>query len=344
MAWGRPVSEAYDRLRTEAAARWESRQQPARTLLRVDLTTSSVAAGADALLTALRRIVRERGIDCEIIAAGSFGPSFALPTIDVHRPGRAPVLYGPVPEAELGAFVAAVLERDEPGERWALGVRAEAGERGLAPLREHPFWRPQTPRLTRWYGVLDPEAIEDAIGAGAYAALDSALTMAPAAICDLVEAAGLGGRGGAAFPAGRKWKFLLGAPGPVKYLLCNADEGDPGAFVNRILMESDPHSLIEGMLIAARATKASHGVIYIRDEYPLSVARVETALAQARAAGLLGEDILGSGWKLRSGGGAGGGLLRLRGGDRADRVAGGGAGDAHDPPALPGAAGPVRSA
>ena len=146
--------------------------------------------------------------------------------------------------------------------------------------------------------MLDPEAIEDAIGAGAYAALDSALTMAPAAICDLVEAAGLGGRGGAAFPAGRKWKFLLGAPGPVKYLLCNADEGDPGAFVNRILMESDPHSLIEGMLIAARATEASHGVIYIRDEYPLSVARVETALAQARAAGLLGEDILGSGWNF----------------------------------------------
>ena len=146
-----------------------------------------------------------------------------------------------------------------------------------------------------WMGVIDPESIDDALAVGRYAGLDRAVTMDPAAICDLVEQAEVGGRGGGGFPAGRKWKFLLGAPGPDKYHLCNADEGDPGAFVNRVLMESDPHLVIEGMAIAGFATGAPQGFIYIRDEYPLSIARMQRAIVQAEARGLLGADVLGSG-------------------------------------------------
>ena len=133
-----------------------------------------------------------------------------------------------------------------------------------------------------WMGVIDPEDLDEALSVGRYAGLARALAMEPMAICDLVHTAGLGGRGGSGFPAGMKWKFLLGAPGPEKYLVLNADEGDPGAYVNRVLMESDPHLVVEGMAIAGHATGATHGYIYIRDEYPLAVARDDVPARQGR--------------------------------------------------------------
>ena len=288
------MNGAYEALRAAAQPHWERRLRPRRPLLRVDLTTSSVAAGGDALLTALRRLVAAGGIDCEIMTVGTLGLSFAEPVLEMQLPGRAPVVYGPVAIEEAEAFLAAALAGGAEAGRWALGVRGPEGEGGVPPLAAHPFWAPQERRLMEWMGVIDPESIDEAIAVGRYAGLARALTLTPPALCDLVEAAGVGGRGGGGFPAGRKWKFLLGAPGPLKYQLCNADEGDPGAFVNRVLMESDPHLLIEGMVIAARATGSERGFLYIRDEYPLSVARMERAVAQAAERGLLGERILGS--------------------------------------------------
>ena len=288
------MNGAYEALRAAAQPQWEQRLRPRRPLLRVDLTTSSVAAGGDALLTALRRLVAAGGIDCEIMTVGTLGLSFAEPVLEMQLPGRAPVVYGPVAIEEAEAFLAAALAGGEEAGRWALGVRGPEGEGGVPPLAAHPFWAPQERRLMEWMGVIDPESIDEAIAVGRYAGLARALTLEPSALCDLVEAAGVGGRGGGGFPAGRKWKFLLGAPGPLKYQLCNADEGDPGAFVNRVLMESDPHLLIEGMVIAGRATGSERGFLYIRDEYPLSVARMERAVAQAAEQGLLGERILGS--------------------------------------------------
>ena len=310
------MSDTYTALREAGRAVWQERHALDRIVLRVDISTSSIAAGADLTLAALHEAIAARKLDCSIVLTGTSGASFALPTIEVQRPGTAPVLYGPVAAEAVGEFVAAVVAEGDPRARWALGWRAhpisfsdgpliESGqalpprerdaENGVPPLDEHPFWRHQQRRLMRWMGVIDPESINDALAVGAYAGLDRALTLEPLAICDLVEEAGVGGRGGGGFPAGRKWKFLHGAPGPTKYLICNADEGDPGAFVNRVQMESDPHALIEGMIIAGRATGAGYGYIYIRDEYPLAIARVERALTQARERGLLGDDVLGSG-------------------------------------------------
>ncbi len=288
------VSAAYETLREAARPLREARERPLRPLLRVDLTTSSVAAGGDATLAALRRALRERQLDCDLITVGTLGLSFLQPVVELQRPGRAPVVYGPLAAAEADAFVAAALQGQGEAAHWALGVRAPAGEEGLPSLFAHPFWAPQERRLMEWMGVIDPEDVDEAIGVGRYAGLERALAMEPAAICDLVEEAGLLGRGGAGFPAGRKWKFLLGAPGPLKYQVCNADEGDPGAFVNRVLMESDPHLVIEGMAIAAQATGARHGFVYIRDEYPLSIVRMQRAIEGAGARGLLGEGILGT--------------------------------------------------
>ena len=288
------MSAAYDALREAAELEAAPRRAPERPLLRVDLSTSSIAAGADLLWEALEAAIAAAGGDVELAAVGTLGLSWLEPVIEVERDGAA-LVYGPVAPAEAADWLAAALS-DEPAEqagRWLIGARRGAVP-GAQPLAAQPFWALQERRLMRRMGVIDPERISEAIADGAYAALDRALGMEPIAICDLVEAAGVGGRGGGGFPAGRKWKFLLGAPGPTKYLVCNADEGDPGAFVNRVLMESDPHLVVEGMAIAGRATGASHGFIYIRDEYPLAIRRMELALRQARERGLLGEALLGT--------------------------------------------------
>ena len=262
--------------------------------MRVDLSTSSIAAEADRLWEALEPLSAAH--DAELMRVGTLGLSWLEPVVEVERAGLGAIVYGPVRPEQAAEFLAAALG-DNPAEEaapWLIGARAPAP--GVAPLAEHPFWGPQERRLMRLMGVIDPESIDEAIAEGAYEALDRAVAMEPMAICDLVLAAGVGGRGGGGFPAGQKWKFLLGAPGPTKYLVCNADEGDPGAFVNRVLMESDPHLVIEGMAIAGKATGADYGFVYIRDEYPLSIARMQTALEQARARGVLGRDIFGSGF------------------------------------------------
>ncbi|MYF22188.1 MAG: NADH-quinone oxidoreductase subunit F, partial [Chloroflexi bacterium] len=288
------MSNVYEELREAADLAAAPRRSPSRPLIRVDLSTSSIAAEADRLWEALVPLAAAQ--DAELVRVGTLGLSWLEPVVEVERPGMGAVVYGPVRPDDAVEFLAAALG-DNPAEDaapWLIGARTPSP--GIAPLSAHPFWGPQERRLMRVMGVIDPESLDEAIAEGAYEALDRAVTMDPMAICDLVLAAGVGGRGGGGFPAGQKWKFLLGAPGPTKYLVCNADEGDPGAFVNRVLMESDPHLVIEGMAIAGKATGADYGYIYIRDEYPLSIARMQLALELARARGLLGTDILGSGF------------------------------------------------
>jgi len=174
---------------------------------------------------------------------------------------------------------------------------------------EVPFFAHQRKTVLANSGVVDPERIDAYESRGGYAALKRALTdMTPEEIVEAVLAAGLRGRGGAGFPTGRKWRFTLDAPGAIKYVVCNADEGDPGAFMDRALLEGDPHAVIEGMAIAARAIGAQHGFVYVRAEYPLAISHLKTALAQARDRGWLGRDVLGTGFdfdvELRIGAGA----------------------------------------
>ncbi len=156
-----------------------------------------------------------------------------------------------------------------------------------------PFYAKQKFNVLRNSGIIDPESIDEYIMRGGYRAFTRALQLEPAAICEEVKTAGLRGRGGAGFSTGLKWEFTNKAPGPKKYVVCNADEGDPGAFMDRSILEGDPHAILEGMLICGRAIGADEGYIYCRAEYPLAIKRLKIAINKAREYGLLGENILG---------------------------------------------------
>jgi NADH-quinone oxidoreductase subunit F len=163
--------------------------------------------------------------------------------------------------------------------------------------REVPFYSKQKRLVMADNGIIDPNSMEDYLKRGGYEALARALSkMSPEKVIDEVEKAGLRGRGGAGFPTGTKWRFCRQSPGEVKYLICNADEGDPGAFMDRTLLEGNPHLVLEGMIIGGYAMGAKEGYVYVRAEYPTAIRHLENALAQCRELGLLGEDILGSGF------------------------------------------------
>ena len=187
-------------------------------------------------------------------------------------------------------------------------VEASVADREVLP---HLLWRePDAQRriVLRNCGTLDPESLDDALQHGAYQALARALDGTPEAIIDTMKTSGLRGRGGAGYPTGVKWELTRQPEAERKFVICNADEGDPGAFMDRSVLESDPHAVLEGLMLAGRAVGASKGWFYIRAEYPLAIARIQLAIDQARAAGLLGENILGSGWsfdaEIRLGAGA----------------------------------------
>jgi len=189
------------------------------------------------------------------------------------------------------------LAGGEPVEK-LLYVDPSTGER-VACAHDIPFYRAQTRIALRDVGVIDPESLDEYLARGGYEAARKALTtMEPAAIVEEILAAGLRGRGGAGFPTGAKWKFARSSPGDLKYVICNADEGDPGAFMDCSILEGDPHAVVEGMVIGSFAIGAHEGYVYVRAEYPLAVKRLTKAVADAEARGFLGKDVFGTGWEF----------------------------------------------
>jgi len=203
------------------------------------------------------------------------------------------VLYTKVKPGDADEIVTRTLARGDIVER-LLHPDPATGRRCRGPS-EIPFYRGQHKVALSGCGDIDPESLDEVLATDGFAAFERALTLDPGAIIDEIEASGLRGRGGAGFPTGRKWRVCAAAHGSPRGLVCNGDEGDPGAFMDRAVMEGDPFRVIEGMLIGARAVGADRGVVYVRDEYPLAVSRMSQAVETCRAAGLLGDDVLGSG-------------------------------------------------
>ncbi|MCR4711715.1 MAG: NADH-quinone oxidoreductase subunit NuoF [Clostridia bacterium] len=252
--------------------------------------------------------LQEYGLEAEVnvIKTGCFGLCQKGPIVAVY-PDK--VFYAHVKPEDASRIVAEHLYKGRPVTDLQLSEEDLATKETIYDIDKIKFYEKQQRIVLRNCGKINPEDIQEYIAIGGYEALGKALTqMTPQEVIDVVKASGLRGRGGAGFPTGMKWQFEANQPGDEKYVICNADEGDPGAFMDRSILEGDPHAIIEGMTIMAYAVGAHLGYIYIRAEYPIAVGRLNIAIAQARELGLLGKDIFGSGFdfdiELRLGAGA----------------------------------------
>ena len=228
----------------------------------------------------------------EVIATGCQGLCARAPVMTIDPLG---IFYGRVTVDIVPDVISNTILKGEVIKKLCY---AEAGKK-IPYLKDIPFYSKQKKVVLRNCGVIDPNSIEQYIARNGYEALAKAFfKLKPEGIINEVKSSGLRGRGGAGFPTGLKWEFCRKAKGSIKYLICNADEGDPGAFMDRAVLEGDPHAVIEGMLVAAFAIGSGKGFIYVRAEYPIAINHLERAIAQARQLNLLGDNILGSGFNF----------------------------------------------
>ncbi len=274
--------------------------------IRVCAGSTCNATGRAAVSDALKKELDKRGLSdkVEVVLTGCHGLCQEGPIAVVHPKG---VFYPRLKARDIAEIVETSVVGDDVVER-LLYRDPQTGE-AIALEKDVPFYAGQTRVVRKLNGTIDPTSIDDYLSRGGYSALAGVLGEdAPEAVIDEVERSGLRGRGGAGFPTGTKWRYCRANPGEKHYLIANGDEGDPGAFMDRAILEDNPHSLVEGMLIGAFAIGADEGYIYVRHEYPLAVSRLRHAMEQARERGLLGDDILGTGWsfdlKINQGAGA----------------------------------------
>lgn len=263
-----------------------------------------VSAGALKVKKKLIETIKEKNLESEIniIETGCMGPCDFGPVMMVYPEG---IFYKKVTPEDIPAMVEEHFIKGRPLEK----LLVKSGEHLHKNVEEIPFFKKQVKTALKNCGFINPDSIEEAIAVGAYEAFGEILTTKkPEDVIEIIKNSGLRGRGGAGFPTGRKWEFVRMAKGEPKYVVCNGDEGDPGAFMDRSLLEGDPHRVLEGMMIAAYATGASKGFFYIRAEYPLAIKRIKNAINQAREYGLLGENIFGTDFsfdaEVRTGAGA----------------------------------------
>jgi NADH-quinone oxidoreductase subunit F len=254
----------------------------------VGMSTCNIAAGADEVFDLCKEKLADMDVDLRI--TGCLGMCYSEPQVQVYETDGTRHLYTKVSPKRMDKIIAGHLVDGEPLKKWIANF--DEGE-------VHDLWSKQKRIVLANCGVIDPESIDDYVKVDGYKALDKVLKdNDPDGLIQTIVDSGLGGRGGAGFPTGLKWKFLKGAPGDKKYIICNADEGDPGAFMDRTTLESDPHAVLEGMAICGFVTGADEAYIYCRAEYPMAIARLKIAIKQAEEKGYLGNNILGSGYNL----------------------------------------------
>ena len=254
--------------------------------VRIGMSTCGRAAGAAEAHAALKHGIYDGGLPLRLQRTGCLGACHREPLVEVVD-GTRSTLYGPI-DAERAPVLLDHLSGGGPvPEEWVVSRAADRSD--------YPFLGRQEKVTTQLCGVIDPHSLDAYLAHGGYQALRQALTSSPEQVVEAIKASRLRGRGGAGFPTGLKWELTRAQADRPTYLICNADEGDPGAFMDRTLIEGDPHRVLEGMLIAAWATGASGAYLYVRAEYPLAVAALEEAIEQAREHGAVGDDVFGSG-------------------------------------------------
>jgi NADH-quinone oxidoreductase subunit F len=286
------IADSFVQLEKNAVTKWHNLTDSGKSVIMVGAATCGRAAGALDVLQAFRQEIKQQGIDCPVIEVGCMGHCYAEPLVIISKPDNPAICYGRVNPVIAQRLLKEYILGDDPCLEFVL---AAMEPNDLIPnFQDFPRANYEQKLLLKNCGSIDPLDIDHYIANGGYSALMKALQMLPKSIIEQIKKAGLRGRGGAGFSAGEKWEICRNTAGRPKYLICNGDEGDPGAFMDRSILESDPHSVLEGMLIAAYAIGARYGYIYIRAEYPLAVEHARLALKQAKKYNLLGSHILGN--------------------------------------------------
>ncbi len=317
-----------------ARARGLATLYPRKVKISVGMASCGVATGARGVMAALQAETKKAGLDAFIFPVGCIGSCHREPLVDITLPGKPRVTYANV-TSEMAADIARSIASGDVRKDW-LYLRTDEDENpvdgtrtrihdatasspsaetsagtgpspfhaldfsDIPPFESIPFFKKQKRIVLRNCGVISPDSIDEYVARGGYFTLFKVLSeMKPEQVIQEVKISGLRGRGGAGFPTGLKWQFTRQAPGDVKYIICNADEGDPGAYMDRSVLEGDPHSVLEGMTIGAFAVGASQGYIYVRAEYPLAIEKLNQAIRQAEEYGLLGDNILGTGFSFK---------------------------------------------
>ncbi len=282
---------------------------PSRHRIAVGMGTCGTGNGSESVYHAFADAIGKRGLDVQLVPTGCFGYCAEEPLVNVWSPGQPIIILKRVRPDQVNQILDGLARKSFPEalvlckvEHWdhiTAELNYGTGQPDVPAWTEIPFFTGQKKLVLRNCGLINPGDIQEYFGTGGYRTLFDVLREgSPDAVIERLKQARLRGRGGAGFSTGLKFEYLRKATGPQKYLICNADEGDPGAYMNRNELESDPHSLIEGMAIGGYATGATQGIIYVRAEYPLAVHRLQVALGQAREYGVLGRNILGRGFNF----------------------------------------------
>ncbi|MBK7106764.1 MAG: NADH-quinone oxidoreductase subunit NuoF [Ignavibacteriae bacterium] len=277
-------------------------------LIFIGMGTCGLASGAEKVKTAIEKELQKLNLKAQIIPTGCIGYCAKEVIVDVKLPGNLRVSYGEITPNDIPKFIRKTIVEQDIFREKVLGSFGN-GIEGIKNISDLPFFRRQKKIVLENCGIISPLSIDEYIANGGFTALNKILkSYSRKDVVDDIIKSGLRGRGGGGFPTGKKWEFAYNQISEIKYLICNADEGDPGAFMDRSVLESDPFKLVEGMIIGAYAIGACFGYIYCRAEYPLAIARLENTINLCEEYGLLGENILGSNFsfkiKIKKGAGA----------------------------------------
>ncbi len=287
------LNEKYESLHSKALEEWNNLKNSEDIVIYVGNVTCGRAAGSQATIAAFEKLLEENNLKGKVISVGCNGHCYAEPLVIIQNPGFPPLMYKNINPGEAGVLVRAFLLEGDPCFDYLIGSLIP--DENFPTINDYPRFLFEKKVVMELCGYIDPYNIYHYIANDGYKALVKALQMSPEEIIEEIKNSKLRGRGGAGFPTGIKWEVTYNAKGNFKTIICNGDEGDPGAYMDRTIMESNPHQLLEGLLIGAYAIGAENAILYIRAEYPLAVNTVKAAINDAKKLNLLGENILGTG-------------------------------------------------
>ncbi|MBW1805031.1 MAG: NADH-quinone oxidoreductase subunit NuoF [Deltaproteobacteria bacterium] len=291
--------QAFSLIREEAESRQNAFKEAQVPKIYIGKATCGLASGALDTQKTFEESLEEHEIEAIIRSVGCIGHCYAEPVVIIDHPGSGfpPILYHNVTPGKAKMLVKSFLKEGDPLFEYLLGAMEENDM--IPQIMDFPRFNQEKRIIMERCGLIDPGEIYEYIASDGYSSLLKALQLTPDEIIREISASGLRGRGGAGFPTGEKWRLAKDADGPDKVIICNADEGDPGAYMDRTILESNPHQILEGMAICAYAIGAREAIVYVRAEYPMAVRTVTTAIGQAEDLGLLGKNILGTSFDLQ---------------------------------------------